>query len=186
LHNKSPQHDRLQHHKLKPTAFSFAPAAGLYVRPKNMTMKSHKKTLRILVIAVVFAVVGACIDFYYEWPVRVPGDPPSSLYTYRTSFGVNHGWILYFTDDVFAYDDLIPGFGFSIHTPIVNQPFGTGGWIDFSVVGIAPWFIAACVVLLSLFWAALRYRAHKAEQIAVADRDQHRCFTPTTPQSPGG
>ncbi len=25
-----------------------------------------------------------------------------------------------------------------------------------------------------------------AEQIAVADRHQHHCFTPTTPQSPGG
>lgn len=128
-----------------------------------MTIKTHKKTLRILVIAVVFAVLGACFDFYYEWPVRVPGDPPSSLHTYRDAVGVNAGWISFSTDDVFAYDDLKPGFGFSIHMPIMRQPFGQGAWMDFGVLGIAPWFVAACVLLLRIFWQALRHRTHKAK-----------------------
>jgi hypothetical protein len=119
-------------------------------------MAIPRKTFRMLILAVVFAAAGACIDFYFEWPVKIPGDPPTSLYTLRHAVGVSRGWISYSTDDIFAYDDLTAGFSFSIHTPIVREPFGSGGWMDFGVFGIAPWFIAACIMLFRFLRASCR------------------------------
>ena len=121
---------------------------------------------RILLGASVFAIIGACIDFWYEWPVRVPGDPPSSPYTYRHAVGVNHGWISYSTDDIFAYDDLKSGFGLSAHPPVIRIPFGYAGWMDFGVCGVAPWFLAACGAPLVWSWNGFHRRTSRTEQEA--------------------
>jgi hypothetical protein len=49
------------------------------------------------------------------------------------------------------------------------------------------WFLLLLIPLLIALRSALRkWRRRKGEQIAVADRLQHHCFTPTTLQSPGG
>lgn len=133
-------------------------------------MKLCPKPLLVLVIAAFFAFVGACIDFYYEWPVTVPGDPASSLYTFRDAAGINHGWISYSTDDVFAYDNLKPGFSFSVHAPVFRVPAGYGGWMDFSVCGVAPWFLALIVVLLAWLWQRFCCKTDKPNKTVVDNR----------------
>ena len=110
----------------------------------------------VLIFAVIFAVTGACIDVYYEWPVRVPGDPPSSLYTFRYAAGVSQGWIFYSSDDIFAHDNLQPGFRFDAHPPVFRMPAGAGGWTDFGIYGVAPWFLSAVAALLVSVLRAIR------------------------------
>ena len=132
---------------------------------KNPCMRRPTKLLPILGIAILFAVGGACIDFTFEWPVRTPGEPPEALDTQRYEIGVRHGLISFSEDDIFPYDDLKAGFKFSAHPPVFRQPAGYGGWMDFAVYGVAPWFLAAIGVLFVWLRKRLRGMREKAEQL---------------------
>lgn len=120
-----------------------------------MQRMNRKRSLLIFGALLFFALAATCIDVYYEWPQSVPGDPPSALYTYRESIGVNHGWLFYCTDDIFAYDDLQAGFKVAVHAPIFREPYGLGGWMDFTIAGIAPWFVGILLMILYLIWHPL-------------------------------
>ena len=129
-----------------------------------MRPRIPRRTAILLAAAILFSIIGAGIEFYYEWPEKVPGDPPSSLHTYRSAIGFNHGWIFRSSDDVFDYSDLKSGFFISMRSPRFREPYGTGGWWDFGITGIAPWFVAVIALLLYGFWSAMRLKCKSAER----------------------
>ena len=139
-----------------------SPHEPINISQETSRMTNRRRRFTILGVPCLSLNAGACIDLYYEWPVEIPGDPPSSMYTFRHVIGVKHGWFSYSTDDIFAYDDLAPAWAFSVHPPRWREPLGRGGWVDFGIAGIAPWFIAILIALTSLLWPVRRTSSRKA------------------------
>jgi hypothetical protein len=114
----------------------------------------HRRTFRVLIFAFLFAALGACVDLYYVWPEKVPGDPASTLHTIRHSVGLQNGLIMRATHDDLDYESLGPSIQFSVHAPAVRGPIGFAiyGFAP-AFFGVAPWFV---VFFLAIPWAVLR------------------------------
>lgn len=108
-----------------------------------------KRPSKFVLILIAFALLGSCFDLVYEWPVRYPGDPSTYLVTDRHSAGLQAGWFMYMTDDIFDYSTLEPGFKLGVHWPYPQVPFGRSFWMDYGIIGVAPWF---CSLLVGLGW----------------------------------
>ena len=122
-----------------------------------MKMKRPSKFVLILIACAFF---GSCFDFVYEWPVSDPDVSSAEAGPIRYSTGLQAGWFMYMTDDIFDYSTLEPGFKLGVHWPYPRLPLGFACWMDFGVVGVAPWF---CCLLVGFIRCCYKRQRSKSK-----------------------